>query len=197
MVLSLFNTPNWNTPRATFTNRLFPGNPFIVGQRGIADWCAISRVLLSNMVAVHSSDWIVFGLSQPLFHLDLGISPPSTALPCWMVHSQASLKTPAWFRQGYLARFSCFPLKHGTETILIPHKIIGFKNATTKKRLKKGPERHPRSSKLPANPFPEPCTFTGSLSDASVGTKVSGTVSVGSFSTIFLETFPAVPPNSP
>ena len=137
------------------------------------------------MVAVHSSDWIVFGLSQPLFHLDLGISPPST-LPCWMVHSQASVKTPAWFRQGFLACFSCFPLKHGTETILIPHKIIGFKNATTNKRLKKGPERHPRSSKLPANPFPEPCTFTGSFSDAFVGTKVSGTVSVISCGSFFI-----------
>ena len=43
--------------------------------------------------------------------------------------------------------------------------------------------------------FPGPCTFTGSFS-GSVGAKVS-TVSVGSFSTIFLETFPALPPTSP
>ena len=70
--------------------------------------CVNVYPLISNMVAVNSSDWIVFGFSRPLFPLDfnssnssvsvpwnLGISPPSTALPCWMVHSLASLTTPA------------------------------------------------------------------------------------------------------
>ena len=31
------STHLWNTPRATFTNRLCVGIPFIVGERGIAE----------------------------------------------------------------------------------------------------------------------------------------------------------------